>query len=476
MLKIYNTLTRKKEPFYPLYPNYVGIYVCGPTVYSHSHLGHAKSYITFDVIVRYLRWLGYRVKYVQNITDVGHLLDTGEDRIVKGAKQEKLTPMEIVEKYTQSYLEDMKALNVLHPNIQPRATGHILEQIEMIEKLIEKGYAYQVGRSVYFDVSKFKDYGKLSRRKIEDQTPGARIEVSKDKKHPYDFLLWREAAEGHLMQWKSPWGRGYPGWHIECSTMAIKYLGETLDIHGGGIENIFPHHECEIAQSESLTGKEFVRYWVHNNMIKVNGVKMSKSLGNVVTIKDALKKYSPESIRFFILSTHYRKPLNFTEEALKGAEEGVKKIYSTYRRLKEKIKIYKESKKTEKEVEMVKSYYQKFLQNMDDDFNTPQGIGVMFDLSRELNKYLDKGGNNLAIIEEGIKFYEEFGIKILGIIKEKITSSTDADKLVDLIVTIRTKLRTLKNWELADEIREKLNKLGVLIEDGKQKTNWHWKI
>ncbi|MDI6839519.1 MAG: cysteine--tRNA ligase [bacterium] len=472
-LKVYNTLTRKKVEFIPLYPGRVRIYVCGPTVYDHPHIGHAKSYISFDVIVRYLRWLGYNVKYVQNITDVGHLLDTGEDRIIAGAKREKLDPMELVEKYTRSYFEDMDALNVVRPNISPHATAHISEQIELVATLIKKGYAYETGGSVYFDITKFSDYGKLSRRKIEDQVAGARVEVKAEKRHPYDFALWIRATPTHLMHWQSPWGIGYPGWHIECSAMAMKYIGETVDIHGGGIENIFPHHECEIAQSEAATGKQFVRYWLHNNMVLVNGVKMSKSLGNFITIKETLKRYSPEQLRFFILTTHYRSTLDFSETAIEGAGEGLKSIHTTFKRVNELAKTAPIGKLTPEINKTLKDYKQKFIDAMDDDFNTPLAISSLFDLSRDINKYLDREtGVNKQSLNAIYEVYKELGDEILGILPFSLQPVIEGTPFIELLIEIREKLRSIKQWELADEIRSKLKKLGISLEDKLDKTDW----
>ncbi|HET6272538.1 MAG TPA: cysteine--tRNA ligase, partial [Bacteroidota bacterium] len=287
-LRIYNTLTRRKEEFKPLHEGHVNLYVCGPTVYGDSHLGHAKSYISFDVVVRYLRYLGYRVLYVQNITDVGHLLgdaNDGEDRLLKQSRLEQKHPMQVAETYTRSFFEDMDALNVLRPDISPRATGHITEQIQIIQQLMQKSLAYEANGSVYFDVQKFPEYGKLSGRRVDEMEAGARVEVKSEKRHPADFALWKKAEPEHIMRWPSPWGDGFPGWHVECSAMSMKYLGESFDIHGGGLENQFPHHECEIAQSEGATGKPFVKYWLHNNMVTVNGQKMGKSLGNFTTLK-----------------------------------------------------------------------------------------------------------------------------------------------------------------------------------------------
>jgi cysteinyl-tRNA synthetase len=472
-LKVYNSLTRKKEEFKPLYKGYVGIYVCGPTVYSSAHLGHAKSYISFDVIVRYLRYLGYKVKYIQNITDVGHMLDTGEDRILLGAKREKVDPMELVEKYTRSYFEDMDRLNVVRPNISPHATGHIIEQIELVETLLKKGYAYEINGSVYFDITKFPEYGKLSGRKIEDQISGARVLIKEEKRHPSDFALWIKASPEHLMQWKSPWGRGYPGWHLECSTMSMKYLGETLDIHGGGMEIMFPHHECEIAQSESATGKQFVRYWLHNNMVLVNGVKMSKSKGNFITIKEALKRYSPEQIRFFILTTHYRSPIDFSDSAIQGAGEGIKRIHTAFERIKEASKTVAQGKIEPAMEKTITTYKKRFLSAMDDDFNTPLAISSLFDLSREINKYLDQGKATKPVLSITHQLYEELADKVLGILPfSRSSPPMEGAQFIDLLVEIRSKLRALRQWELADEIRAKLKDLGISIEDRHDKTVW----
>ncbi len=328
-LMVYNSLSRKKELFAPIAPGRVHMYVCGPTVYDNPHIGHVKSYVSFDVVVRYLRFLGYKVRYVQNITDVGHLLDSGEDRILRGAEREQVQPMELVERYTRAYFAAMDSLNVLRPDISPRASGHVPEQIELVQKLLEKGMAYEVNGSVYFDVAKFPEYGKLSGRKVEEQMAGARLDVIEEKRHPADFALWKKADPTHIMQWNSPWGRGFPGWHIECSAMSMKYLGESIDIHGGGMENQFPHHECEIAQSEAATGAPFVKYWLHNNMVLVDGVKMSKSLGNFTTVEQALGKFSGEQVRFFILQSHYRSPVDFSDAAITAAAQGLERLMGT---------------------------------------------------------------------------------------------------------------------------------------------------
>jgi len=335
-LQVYNTLTRSKERFEPLDPPHVGMYVCGPTVYGDAHIGHAKSYVSFDVIVRYLRHLGYNVRYVQNITDVGHLTDDadqGEDKVERKARAEQVHPMQIAEKFTRSYFEDMDRLNLLRPDISPRASGHIIEQIELVRRLIAAGHAYEAGGNVYFDVASWPKYGKLSGRSVEEMVSGTRVETAADKRAPADFALWKRAEPGHIMQWPSPWGAGYPGWHLECSAMSMKYLGESFDIHGGGMENQFPHHEDEIAQAEAATGKPFVKYWLHNNMVTVGGQKMGKSLGNFITLKDAFKKWDPMVLRLFILQSHYRSPLDFSDEALGAAKEGYQRLVTAMKSL-----------------------------------------------------------------------------------------------------------------------------------------------
>jgi cysteinyl-tRNA synthetase len=478
-LQIYNTLTRRKDPFVPLQPGFVGIYVCGPTVYSHSHLGHAKSYISFDVIVRYLRYLGYRVRYVQNITDVGHLLgdfQEGEDRIERQARLENLEPMEVVETYSRSYFEDMDRLGVLRPNLSPRASGHIVEQIEMTRLLLKKGYAYETQGNVYFDISKFPDYGKLSGRKLEELEAGVRIDVAKDKKHPADFALWKAADQRHLMQWASPWGAGYPGWHIECSCMSTKYLGQTFDIHGGGLENIFPHHECEIAQSECAFDKPFARYWIHNNMITVDGVKMSKSLNNFITIKDALKKYNPQAIRYFILTSHYRSPVDFSDQALEAAEKGLKKLQVTIARIQQAIKDLAEVDRTT--TLPIDRYVSSFRAAMDDDFNTPQAIAAVFDLLTEVNKRLDSpdllpSKSELIRSEQILK---QTAGEVLGIFPvsgeggQKASEKLDA--VMELLLEIRLELRQQKKFELSDLIRKRLEQSGIQIKDTREGSTW----
>ncbi len=480
-LQVYNTLTRQKEEFRPLHEGRVGMYVCGPTVYSDSHIGHAKSYVSFDVIVRYLRYAGYKVLYVQNITDVGHLTDDadeGEDKIEKQSRIDRVHPMQIAETYTRSYFEDMDALGVLRPDICPRASGHIVEQIEIVKQLIQKGCAYEANGSVYFDVPKFAGYGKLSGRSFDEMEAGARVQVNPEKRHPADFALWKKAEPEHIMQWPSPWGKGYPGWHVECSAMSMKYLGESFDIHGGGLENQFPHHECEVAQSECATGKPFVKYWIHNNMVTVNGQKMGKSLGNYVTLKDAFRKFDPLVLRFLILQSHYRSTLDFSDEALHGAKVGLEKLLNTIRNLREEItKASVEQRSSDAAIDL-DLYKARFLSAMDDDFNSPQAIAVLFDLSRETNALLSLdskfSADSLRRIED---LFLALAGDVLGIVPQQSGSMLAADvklegDLVHLLVNLRADVRAQKLWALSDKIRDGLKKLGITLEDKKDGTGW----
>ncbi len=481
-LNVYNTLSRKKEEFVPLTPGFVGIYVCGPTVYGHSHIGHAKSYVTFDVVVRYLRYLGYKVRYVQNITDVGHLTDdTAEDKITKQSRLEKIEPMEVVEKYTGSYFEDMDALGVLRPDISPRASGHIPQQIEMIETLFEKGAAYEADGNVYFSIESFPGYGKLSGRSTEDQMAGARVEVDKGKRNPADFLLWRKAADDHILKWNSPWGPGYPGWHLECSVMAMRYLGETIDIHGGGMENQFPHHESEIAQSETATGKPFVRYWLHHNMVTVEGRKMGKSLGNFVTVKDAVGRHPPSLIRFFLLRAHYRSEVDYSEDAIRGAATGLERLRGAYALAKEKAAaapggkagdFKRQADEFGKRCALAKAA---FIEAMNDDFNTPKALAAAFELATAVNQTAS-GGQTPSAKEWGLAvdlFENELG-EVLGVdlAGEKETSGGLEPDLVELLIDLRNEARAQKNFALGDTIRDRLLDLGIELKDSKEGTAW----
>ncbi|MEJ2053357.1 MAG: cysteine--tRNA ligase [Calditrichaceae bacterium] len=476
---IYNSLSRKKEKFEPVHPGFVGIYVCGPTVYAHAHLGHAKSYISFDIIVRYFRYLGYKVRYIQNITDVGHILgdaEEGEDRIVRQARLEQLEPMEIAEMYTRSYFEDMDRLNLLRPDITPRASGHIPEQIDLVQALIRKGFAYEKNGNVYFDVSKYKPYGKLSGRKVDELMAGVRVDVKDDKKNPVDFALWKHADPEHIMQWDSPWGKGYPGWHVECSAMSTKYLGQPFDIHGGGLENIFPHHECEIAQSEAAYDKSFARYWVHNNMVTINGTKMGKSLGNSVTLKDIFKKFDPLTVRFFVLGSHYRSALDFSDEALEASRKGLHKFHQTYLRiLNAKSGDGRKDKDFEQKIEEFKD---SFNEAMSDDFNSPRAIASVFDFTKEVNSWLDSSGElpgdtMTALINTMNKTTGD----VLGILPADMSDilnkqSGNLDGIMNLLLDIRQKLRQDKKYELADEIRNKLLEMNIEIKDSPNGTKW----
>ena len=477
-LQVYNTLTRIKEEFVPQTPGQVRVYVCGPTVYGDSHLGHAKSYISFDVIVRYLRFLGYRVLYVQNITDVGHLTDDadeGEDKIERQSREDRVHPMQLVETFTRSYFEDMDALAVLRPDISPRAAGHIQEQLAMIQALVDKGVAYEANGSVYFAVSAFPGYGKLSGRTVEELEAGARVGVNPEKRHPADFALWKRAEPGHIMRWSSPWGEGYPGWHIECSAMATKYLGESFDIHGGGLENQFPHHECEIAQSESLSGQPFVRYWLHNNMVTVDGRKMGKSLGNFITLKDAFRRWSPQAVRFFILQSHYRSTLDFSDEAVEAASRGLEKLNETLRRIRAVVEAAGE--RGEAERLDLEPFSHSFREAMDDDFNTPRAVAVLFDLARAVNQRLDEPGAESA---EGwdavVNWYRDHAGTVLGLelgtggaMGAEDTLPAD---LIQAMIEIRQELRREKQWQIADGVRKRLAELGVVLEDKRGETSW----
>jgi cysteinyl-tRNA synthetase len=475
-LKVYNYMTRQKEEFKPLHEGRVGIYVCGPTVYDHAHIGHAKVYVSFDVVVRYLRYLGYKVRYVENITDVGHLLDTGEDRILVGAARERLEPMEVVEYYTRSYFEDMDALNVTRPDISPRASGHVPEQIELAQTLIEKGYAYEANGSVFFSVESFPEYGKLSGRKVDELEEGARVEVNPDKHHPADFAVWRAAPPEHIMRWKSPWGEGYPGWHAECSVMAAKYLGLPFDIHGGGLENIFPHNESEIAQSEAAYGVEFARYWLLNNMVTVDGVKMGKSLGNFVTIKDALQRHEPMTIRFFILSSHYRSPTDFSEAALEAAGKGLERLYGAVRLVRDRLATAEDGGADAAFQQVLDEHKARFTEAMDDDFNTPQALAALFDLTKEVNTLLNSGEPvSRGTLEAIDGLYRELGGDVLGIIPDRLPEEAEAGlegALVQILIDLRQEFRQAKDWAKADAIRDRLAEVGIALEDSPEGTRW----
>jgi len=489
-LELYNSLARRKERFEPLHEGRVGIYVCGPTVYGHAHLGHAKSYVSFDVLVRYLRYLGYHVTYVQNITDVGHLTDNadeGEDKIAVAARKEKKHPMALAEEYTRSYFEDMDKLNCVRPDISPRASGHIVEQIELTRRLLEKGYAYEVNGSVYFDVSKFAEYGKLSGRNVEDMMAGARVEVSPEKKHPADFALWKRAEANHIMQWPSPWGMGFPGWHLECSVMSTKYLGQPFDIHGGGLDNKFPHHECEIAQSEAANGQQFARYWVHNNMVTVDGQKMSKSLNNFITLKQAFcgaherltRGYDPLAVRQLILNSHYRSPLDFSDAALFAAQSGYEKINQAVQAIIKRSSGQELGESNKEITEQLKALKIKFEEAMNDDLNTSVALSAIFELVRLANKLLESKDITNATLDDVYIMFSKLGGDVLGIINKDYNAAGGNEKVIDGLVKIlieqRMQARKEKNFAAADAIRKKVEEIGIVLEDKPESTVWRMK-
>ena len=505
MLQIYNTLTRRKEPFESVHPDRIGVYFCGPTVYGDAHVGHAKAYITADIVNRYLRFRypDKKVTYVQNITDVGHMTDNddvaGEDKIEAQSRKEKKHPMEVAEDYTRRYFEDMDALNIIRPDISPRATGHIIEQIEIIKELLTKGFAYETNGNVYFDVSKDKDYGKLSGRKAEEQESSGRVEERSDKRSPQDFALWKRAEKGHILHWPSPWGEGFPGWHIECSAMSMKYLGKTFDIHGAGLENSFPHNECEIAQSECATGKPFVKYWMHNNMVTTGGVKMGKSLGNSAALRDLFQKYDPLSLRFTILQSHYRSTTEFTEEAIGSASKGYERLHDVYLRLRTEAKKIPTSPATEFHLNEFEQhpFRHDFIEAMDDDFNTAKALAVLYKLSSETNLYLLATGNQerLAMFPAYLKLWDDLAGFVLGIIPdvsvldataykmrtdEKMLSG--AIKLQNVLNSLignrieeRLKARSNRDFAASDAIRNELDHAGIVLEDTKEGTTWRLK-
>ena len=482
-LRIFNVLGRHKQDFKPLDEGRVGMYVCGPTVYEHSHLGHAKTYVSFDVVARYLRYRGFDLLYVQNITDVGHLLANEEDRILRRAAQLNAKPMQIVETFARSYFEDMDALGVQRPDISPRASGHVPEQIEMIEALIAKGNAYNADGNVYFDVLSDADYGKLSNRRVDEQQDESRDLVAGDKRHPADFALWRRAEPEHILRWNSPWGVGFPGWHIECSAMAKKYLGANFDIHGGGIDNIYPHNENEIAQSESANDVAFANYWMLTGSLNVLDpdegipVKMSKSLGNYITIKDALRRYRPQELRYFILTSHYSNPVVFSDEALASAKSGWERLMNAVRLLRRQLNTAPESDAGNGFLPRLDEARSKFNEVMDDDFNSPRGIAVLQDLTRDVNTLLNSGTevglSTLAAIDEA---YASMGGAVLGLAPESApVDSGDGRReaaLIEVLIDMRAQARADRDYASSDQIRDRLAALGIVLEDRVDGTIW----
>ncbi|MBF0499142.1 MAG: cysteine--tRNA ligase [Candidatus Riflebacteria bacterium] len=475
---LYNSMTRTKEEFKPLTEGQVGIYVCGPTVYGPPHLGHAKSYITFDVLVKHLRGRGMQVRYVQNITDVGHLTDnadSGEDKIQKQARIDRVHPLEIVDRYMFQYFTDMEALKIAHPSFYVRATQHIGEQIEAVQILLNKGHAYEIGGNVYFDVNSFPQYGKLSGRVLDEQREAVRVEARSEKRNPRDFALWKKAEPIHILQWNSPWGRGYPGWHIECSVMSTKYLGETFDIHGGGLENMFPHHECEIAQSECVTGKTFARYWVHNNMVTVDGVKMGKSLGNFKTCRDLLTRHSAEAIRVFILSTHYRSPTNYTEEAISAAAAGLTRLAVLKAFLETASKGTEGTNAVSCDIStLCHDADRQIGEALDNDLDTPGAIAHLYTFATAFNRLAAQTPLSPIEAREGLAVLKRWGEDLLGIVPVSAVGKgvADVEPLMDLIIELRKELKTAKRYDLADKIRDQIKIAGFTIEDTREGSRW----
>ena len=483
---IYNSLSRKKEEFKPIVEGHVGMYVCGPTVYGDPHLGHARPGITFDVLFRYLKYLDYKVRYVRNITDVGHLendADEGEDKIAKKARLEQLEPMEIVQYYTDRYHKFSDELNILKPSIEPRASAHIMEQIDMIEDIDKNGFAYEVNGSVYFDVEKYNSsykYGKLSGRNIEDMLENTRtLDGQEDKKSSIDFALWKKAKPEHIMRWKSKWSDGFPGWHLECSAMSTKYLGEEFDIHGGGLDLQFPHHECEIAQSTAANGKESVHYWMHNNMITINGQKMGKSLGNFITLEELFtgnhklleQSYTPMTIRFFILQAHYRSTVDFSNKALQAAEKGLERLLKATETI-NKLPV------SDKSTVEIKPMMDACFDAINDDLNTPIAISKLFDGAKIINSvYAETEKLNIEDIETLKKFYNDVVFTILGLKQEQSSAGDNAvfDELVDMILNLRLEAKANKDFAMSDKIRDNLTSLGFEIKDKKDGFEWNLK-
>ena len=481
-LSIHNTLTRKKEAFVPLKAPFVGLYVCGPTVYGDPHLGHARPAITFDLLFRYLRATGYKVRYVRNVTDVGHLendADEGEDKISKKARLEQLEPMEVAQYYTDRYHDAMRQLNVLPPSIEPRASGHIIEQIAMVRTILDRGYAYVSNGSVYFDVEaynrKFR-YGKLSGRVLEDMMANTRdLDGQGDKRNPFDFALWKKAAPEHIMRWPSPWSEGFPGWHMECSAMSTRYLGEQFDIHGGGMDLMFPHHECEIAQSTAACGHDSARYWMHNNMITINGQKMGKSLGNFITLEQLTtgahplleQAYFPMTIRFFILQAQYRSTLDFSNEALQAAEKG-------YERLMKAVSTLKKIKPSEASSVDISDVEARCTAAMDDDLNSPMVISELFDCVRTINQIYDgKQTISAADLAELRRVVDLFVFDILGLRDDLAGDNSQMlSSVVDMILNIRMEAKNAKDWATSDKIRDGLAAIGIKVKDRKDGFDW----
>jgi cysteinyl-tRNA synthetase len=464
MQTLYNTLTKKKEELKPINPPKINMYVCGPTVYDYFHIGNARSFIMGDIIRKYLEYKGYEVKYAMNLTDI-------DDKIIKKANQEKIDTKKVSEEYTKAFFEDIEKLNVKKADVYPKATQHIDDIIRFIKKLIDKNFAYNVDGNVFYDVSRFKDYGKLSGKKIDELESGSRVEINEEKRNPLDFALWKKAKEGEPY-WASPWGDGRPGWHIECSAMSCKHLGETFDIHAGGSDLIFPHHENEIAQSEAATGKKFVNYWMHFGFLNINDEKMSKSLGNFFTARDILKKYSAQAIRLAFVQTHYAGPLNFSEELLSSAEKGLEKLQNLTEKVINELSQNSNDKKYNLDFG---KFYSAFEAAMDDDFNSPQASAVIFDFVREANKEITENPGK-DFYEKTEEFLRKTADGVLGILSfDKLNSGNSGElenELIELFIKLRQDAKQEKNYKLADKIRDKLLNIGVQLQDSKDKTTY----
>ncbi|MGW1453805.1 cysteine--tRNA ligase [Salegentibacter agarivorans] len=483
-LKMYNSMTGEKEVFKPINEGNVGMYVCGPTVYSNVHLGNCRTFISFDLVFRYLKHLGYKVRYVRNITDAGHLendADSGEDRIAKKARLEQIEPMEVVQRYTIDFHNILQKFNNLPPSIEPTATGHIVEQIEIIKTIIEKGFAYEVNGSVYFDVKKFNEtnhYGKLSGRDIDNMIANTReLAAQSDKKNPQDFALWKKAEPQHIMRWPSPWSDGFPGWHLECTVMSTKYLGEEFDIHGGGMDLKFPHHECEIAQGEAATGKNPVHYWLHANMLTLNGKKMAKSTGNNILPEEIFsgnndvldKPFSPNVTRFFMLQANYRSILDFSDEALKASEKGFNRLMDAYHAINE-LPV------SDKSSVDIKSWKQSCYDAMNDDFNSPILIAKLFDAVKMINNIKEEAATITAEDKDELqKTMSAFMFDVLGLLDKVSENNDTSDKLsstVELLIKLRAEARNNKDFALSDQIRDQLQEMGIQLKDGKEGTTF----
>ncbi|MFA5594965.1 MAG: cysteine--tRNA ligase [Trueperaceae bacterium] len=470
-LEFYNTLTRRKEPFVPVAAGHVGIYMCGPTVYSDPHLGHARGPVVFDVLRRWLEYGGLSVRFVTNVTDVGHLVDDsddGEDKLAKRAQIEKLEPMEVAEKYFWAYFDAMAQMNVRRPSIVPRATGHIIEQQELTQQLIDRGVAYEKEGSVYFDVSAWDAYGKLSGRDPSEQVEGTRVEVRADKDDPRDFALWKLAEDGHIMRWPSPWGDGFPGWHIECTAMSTKYLGDEFDIHGGGLDLVFPHHEAEIAQAEAA-GKGFARYWLHWNMITLAGEKMAKSKNHFIPLEQLFERYDPLVVRFHLLRSHYRSVSDFSEEGLLSSAQGLKRLRETYRNAQHGL-----DEGVEPDHAPFQEYRDRFAAAMNDDLNTPQAIAALFDASRAVNRALEDGAS-AAYRAGAVALFDDLQTGVLGVPASEDgvhDALATVEGLVEMVLAERQRARARRDFATSDELRDRLTELGVSIEDTPQGSRW----